>query len=97
MNRGAGVGAIALYLLTVPAGVFFWLTSPGWGYERSTAGVLAGVLAFAGVLLVPVVVRSKGQAGGPDDPLPARSGWGVLLAFLAAMVAVLAYFATRDD
>jgi hypothetical protein len=66
------------------------------GYPRSTAGLIAGALALAGLALLPVALGRipPGSAGG--CALPAKAGWGVLLGFLLVMAAVVAYFLLRE-
>ena len=44
MDRTGSLVFLVVYLLAVPAGVFFYFTSPGMGYPKSTAGIIAGVL-----------------------------------------------------
>jgi hypothetical protein len=95
-SRWSNLIALFVFLLTVPAGVFFYFTSPGMGYPRSTAGILAGVLALAGLALIPVVLRGKPSESAAGGALPAKAGWGVLIGFLIVMAAVVAYFMLRQ-
>lgn len=98
MGRTGNVIVLIIYLLTVPAGVFFYFTSPGMGYPKSTAGIIAGVLALVGFALIPVAIRNK--PADPDTPaevLPAKTGWVVLIGFLLVMAVVVAYFTFRNE
>ena len=83
MGRAGNVIVLIVYLLTVPAGVFFYFTSPGMGYPKSTAGIIAGVLALVGLALLPVALRGKPTESAAGGALPAKAGWGVLIGFLA--------------
>ena len=98
MGRTGNVIVLIVYLLTVPAGVFFYFTSPGMGYPKSTAGIIAGVLAVVGLALIPVVIRNRPT--DPDTPaevLPAKAGWAVLIGFLVVMAVVVAYFMLKNE
>src|SRR5262249_59598799 len=100
MMSGRWVNVIVLFafLLIVPAGVFFYFTSPGMGYPKSTAGIIAGVLALVGLALIPVAIRNK--PADPDTPaevLPAKTGWAVLIGFLVVMAVVVAYFMLKNQ
>jgi hypothetical protein len=95
-SRWFNLIALSVFLLTVPAGVFFFFTSPGMGYPRSTAGIIAGVLALVGLALLPVALRGKPSESAEGDALPAKTGWGVLIGFLMVMAAVVAYFMLRE-
>jgi hypothetical protein len=98
MGRTGNMIVLTVYLLTVPAGVFFSFTSPGLGYPKSTAGIIAGVLALAGLALIPVALRNK--PADPDTPAeasPAKTGWAVLIGFLVVVAAVVAYFTLKDE
>jgi hypothetical protein len=44
-SRWVNLIVLFVFLLTVPAGVFVYFTSPSMGYPKSTAGIIAGVLA----------------------------------------------------
>jgi hypothetical protein len=81
-----------VFILTVPAGLFFYLTSPSMGYPRSTAGILASVLALAGVALLPVVLRQKSPGSANGNALPSKAAWGIFIGFLLVMAAIVAYF-----
>ena len=83
MGRAGNVIFLAAYLLTVPAGVFFYFTSPGMGYPRSTVGIFACVLAVVGLALIPLAIRKKPtESDTPAEVLPAKTGWAVLTGFL---------------
>jgi hypothetical protein len=97
MGRTGNLIVLAIYLLLAPTGVFFYFTKPGMGYPASTAGVLAGVLVLVGLALLPVAARNKpADPNAPAEVLPAKTGWAVLLGFLAVMAAAVAYFALKD-
>jgi hypothetical protein len=95
-GRWVNLFILLVFLLTVPAGVFFYFTSPGMGYPSSTAGVIAGVLALVGLALLPVVLRRKPSESAAGDAVPAKAAWGVLIGFLIVMAAVVAYFMLRE-
>ena len=98
MGRTGNVIVLIVYLLTVPAGVFFYFTKPAIGYPASTAGIIAGVLALVGLALIPAAIRNR--PADPDTPaevLPAKTGWTVLMGFLVVMAAVVAYFVFKDE
>ena len=95
-SRWPNLVVLLVFLLTVPAGVFFYFTSPGMGYPKSTAGIIAGVLALVGLALLPVALRRKPSGSAPGGTLPAKTGWGVLIGFLIVMAAVVAYFMLRE-
>jgi len=98
MGRTGNVIALIVYLLAVPAGVFFYFTSPGMGYPRSTAGIIAGVLALVGLALIPAAIRDKpADPGAPAEALPAKTGWAVLIGFLVVMAVVVAYFMLKNE
>jgi hypothetical protein len=88
--------ALLIFLLAVPAGVFFSFTSPRMGYPKSTAAVIAGVLALAGLALLPVALRRRPSEPAAGETLPAKAGWGILIGFLILMAAVVAYFMLRE-
>ena len=98
MDRTGSLVFLVVYLLAVPAGVFFYFTSPGMGYPKSTAGIIAGALALAGLALIPMAIRKK-----PADPdtlasaLPAKTGWAVLIGFLVVMAVGVAYFMLKNE
>jgi hypothetical protein len=96
-SRWVNLAVLLVFLLTVPAGVFFYFTSPSMGYPKSTAGIIAGVLALVGLALVPVALRQKPSASAAESALPAMAGWGVLIGFLIVMAAVVAYFMLREQ
>ena len=96
LQRGHGLIVLLVFLLTVPAGVFVYFTSPGMGYPKSTAGILAGVLALVGLALLPVVLRGKPSEPAAGAALPVKAGWGILIGFLVVMAAVVAYFILRE-
>jgi membrane protein YdbS with pleckstrin-like domain len=95
-SRGVNLVVLLVFLLTVPAGVFYFFTSPGMGYPNSTAGIIAGVLALVGLALLPVVLRWKPSEPAAGDVVPAKAGWGVLIGFLIVMAAIVAYFMLRE-
>src|SRR5262245_21387498 len=95
-SRWVNLVVVLVYLLTVPAGVFFYFMSPGMGYPTSTAETIAGVLALVGLALLPVAVRLKSSESATGGALPANAGWGVLIGFLVVMAAVVAYLAVRE-
>jgi hypothetical protein len=98
MGRMGNVIVLIVFILTVPAGVFFYFTSPGMGYPSSTAGIIAGVLALVGLALLPVALRNKpADNATPAETLPAATGWVVLIGFLVIMAAVVAYFMLKND
>lgn len=94
-SRWVNLMVLLVFLLTVPAGLFLYLTSPGMGYPKSTAGIIAGVLALIGVALLPVALKRKPSESAARDALPAKAGWAVLIGFLLVMGAVMAYFMLR--
>jgi membrane protein YdbS with pleckstrin-like domain len=98
MNRAGNLIVLVLYLLLVPAGVYFYFTSPQMGYSQSTAGILAGVLALVGVALIPLVLRKKAVPENvPPDFLPPKTGWIILIGFLIVMAAIVAFFMFKDE
>ena len=96
-NRWVNLVVLLIYLLTVPAGVgvFFYLTSPGLGYPKSTAGIIAGVLALVGLALLPTALR-RTPSESVGKGLSAKTGWGVLIGFLVVMAAIVAYYMLRE-
>lgn len=93
MGRTVNLAFLIVYLLMVPAGVFTFFTSPGMGYPKSIAGIIAGVLALVGVALIAIAIRKK--PADPDTPtaaLPAMTGWGIFFGFLVIMT-VIVYWA----
>ena len=96
-RRWVNLAILLVFLLTVPAAVFFYFTSPGMGYPKSTAGIIAGVLALVGLGLVPVALRQKPSASAAGGALPGRAGWGVLIGFLIVMAAVVVYFMLQEQ
>lgn len=98
MGRTGNLIVLVVYLLTVPAGVFFYLTGPGSGYPASTAGIFAGVLALVGLALIPVAIRNKpADPNIPAEVLPSKAGWAVLVGFLLVMAAIVVYFVLKDE
>lgn len=98
MSRKFNLFILIAYLLTIPAGVFLFLTQPGMGYPASTAGIFAGILAIVGVAVIPVALKNKPTESAPSaDALPAKTGWAVLLGFLVAMGAIVVYFVLNDE
>jgi len=95
-SRRVNLVVLIVFLLTVPAFVFFYFTSPGMGYSKSTAAIIAGVLALVGLALLPVALKGKPSESAGGDVLPAKAGWGVLIGFLIVMAAVVVYFMLRD-
>jgi hypothetical protein len=64
-SRWGNLAVLLVFRLTAPAGAFFFFTSPGMGYPRSTAGLIAGVLALAGLALLPVALgRNPPESAG---------------------------------
>ena len=96
-SRQTNLLVLVVFLLTAPAGVFFYFTSPTMGYSRNTAGILAGVLALVGLALLPVVLQAKPSDPASGDALPAKVSWGLLIGFLVLMAAVVAYFMMQDE
>jgi hypothetical protein len=96
-SRWVNLAVLLVFLLTVPAGVFFYFTSPGMGYPQSTAGIIAGVLALVGLALLPVVLRQKPSESAAGNTLPAKAGWAILIGFLIVMAAVVALFVLREQ
>src|SRR5215467_2681197 len=75
MGRTGNAIVLIVYLLTIPAGVFFYFTSPGMGYPKSTAGIIAGVLALVGLALIPVAIRNRpADPEAPAEGLSAKTG-----------------------
>jgi len=98
MGRTGNMKVLIAYLLTVPACVFFYFTSPGMGYSKNMAGSIAGVLALVGLVLIPVANRNKpADPNTPAEVLPAKSGWAVLIGFLVVVAVVMAYFMLKDE
>jgi hypothetical protein len=96
-NRQTNLIVLLLYLLVVPAAVFFYFTSPDMGYPKSTAGIISGVLALVGVALLPVVLRQKTSGAETGEELPTKSSWVVFLGFLIVMAGVVTYFMMKDE
>lgn len=97
MDRTGNVIVLSVFLLTVPAGVFFYFTQE-MGYTIREAGIIAGVLALVGVALIPVVIRNKpADPAMPAEALPGKTGWVVLIGFLVVMAVVVAYFVLQDE
>jgi membrane protein YdbS with pleckstrin-like domain len=96
-SRWVNFAVLLVFLLTVPAGVFFYFTSPSMGYPKITAGIIGGVLALVGLAFLPVALRQKPSESAAGDALPAKAGWGVLIGFLIVMAAVVAYFILREQ
>lgn len=93
MGRTGNVIVLIVYLLTVPAGVFYYFTGRDMAYPPSMAGIFAGVLALAGVALMPVAFHHKpAEPNAPARDLPTKTSWGILIGFLALMAAVVAYY-----
>ena len=98
MGRTGNVIVLIVYLLTIPAGVFYYFTSPGMGYPKSTAGIIAGVLALVGLALIPVAIRNKpADPATPAEVLSAKTGWAVLIGFLVIKAVVVAYFMLKNE
>jgi hypothetical protein len=95
-GRWVNLLVLLVYLLTVPAGVFFYFTSPGMGYPKSTVAIIAGVLALVGLALLPLALRGKPSESAAGAALPAKAGWGILIGFLVVMAAVVVYFMLRE-
>ena len=95
-SRQTNLVALLGFLLIAPAGIFVYFTSPGMGYPKGQAVVIAGLVAAAGLALLPVVLRKVPPPGVTDGAIPPRAGWAVLLGFLLLALAVLAYFALQD-
>jgi hypothetical protein len=90
--RGRWVNLTVLigFLLTAPAGVFLYFTSQSMGYPASTAGMVAGALALAGLALLPAALRGKTLESPAGDTLPAKAAWGVLIGFLVVLATAAA-------
>jgi hypothetical protein len=95
-GRWANLVVLLVFLLTVPAGVFFFFTSPSMGYATSSAGILAGILALVGLALLPVALARKPSESAAGSTLPTKGGWGIMIGFLVAMAALVAYFMMRE-
>ncbi len=95
-GRGFNVLVLLVYLLTVPAGVFFYFTSPRMGFPKGTAGIIAGILAVSGFAMLPWVLGKKSAPATAGQPLSTQAGWSILLGFLLIMAGVVAYFTLRE-
>lgn len=58
-NRWINVAAILFFVLVLCPGIYLWLTSPGMGYPRTTAGLIAGITALLGLVLLPFAWKGK--------------------------------------
>lgn len=90
-SRWPNLVVLLVFLLTVPAGVFFYFTSPGMGYPKSTAGIIAGVLRWSAS--PSCRWRSGGNHRGRllGGRCPRRQVGVVLIGFLIVMAAVVAF------
>ena len=57
--RNVNVAILVIFLLTVPAGIFFWLTSPAWGYPKLEAAIVPIIVVVIGAALLPKVIRGE--------------------------------------
>lgn len=55
MGRVISRVVLFIYLITVPAGVYAYLSSNATGYPTKVGGVLVAGLALVGLLLIPLV------------------------------------------
>lgn len=51
--------ALVIYLLTVPAGAYVFLSVPGSGYPSKMGGLVVVALALVGLVLIPIVERKR--------------------------------------
>jgi hypothetical protein len=58
-NRWVNLFALLFFIVVLCPGIYFYFTSPAMGYEPSTAGLIAGVPALIGLLLLPLVWKGK--------------------------------------
>jgi hypothetical protein len=96
-TRWLNLIALLLFLLIAPVGVFLYFTSPGMGYRKSAAGIIAGALGLFGALPVPGALRGKPSESADKDALPVKLGWGVLIVFVVVMGVVVAYFMVTEQ
>jgi hypothetical protein len=58
-SRWVNVAAILFFVLVLCPAIYLWFTGPGMGYPPATAGMIAGVPALLGLVLLPFVWRRK--------------------------------------
>lgn len=58
-----------IYLLTVPAGAYVYL-SQETGYPTKAGGALIGILALIGIVLVVIAVRAENGRMSPTNQEP---------------------------
>ena len=95
-SRRSNLIVLVVFLLTVPAGVYWYFTSPNMGYPKSTAGAIAGLLAIVGVTLLAITLRQQPSDSASAAVLPAKAGWGVLIGFLVLTAVAVAYFTLSE-
>jgi len=58
-SRWVNVAVLLLFLLVACPGIYLWFTSPGMGYPPATAGLIAGIPALIGLVLLPFAWKGK--------------------------------------
>jgi hypothetical protein len=58
-SRWLNVAAILFFVLVVCPAIYLWFTSPGMGYTATTAGLIAGIPALLGLVLLLFAWRGK--------------------------------------
>jgi hypothetical protein len=58
-SRWVNVAAILLFVLVLCPAIYLWFASPGMGYPATTAGLIAGIPALLGLVLLPFAWKGK--------------------------------------
>ena len=101
MNKWLTIGGLLFYWLVIPFAVYRFLTGPGMGYEKTVAGVFAGLLVLVPLAALPTLLKNKPNEGTvppiEGGKLPPYVGWGIFAFFLLVLVGVLVFFAMREQ
>ncbi len=63
MSKWLTIAGLLLYWLVVPAGVYLFLTGPRMGYDKTIAGVFAGLLVLVPLAALPTLLKKKSNEG----------------------------------